>query len=47
MNNYYTQRLYDLLRVWSGTKQIINYEVEELKALLQIEEKYNLFYKLS
>lgn len=43
MNNYYAQRLYDLLRVWSGTKQIINYEVEELKALLQIEEKYNLY----
>lgn len=43
MNNYYAQRLYDLLRVWSGTKQIINYEVEELKELLQIEEKYNLY----
>ncbi|GAA0696958.1 hypothetical protein GCM10008904_01220 [Paraclostridium ghonii] len=43
MNNYYAQRLYDLLRVWSGTKQIINYKVEELKELLQIEEKYNLY----
>jgi plasmid replication initiation protein len=43
MNNYYAQRLYDLLRVWSGTKQVINYEVAELKDLLQIEEKYNLY----
>lgn len=43
MNNYYAQRLYDLLRVWSGTKKVINYEVEELKELLQIEEKYNLY----
>lgn len=43
MNNYYAQRLYDLLRVWSGTKQVINYEVSELKDLLQIEEKYNLY----
>ncbi|MGL4450774.1 MAG: replication initiation protein, partial [Sarcina sp.] len=43
MNNYYAQRLYDLLRVWSGTKQVINYEVEELKELLQIDEKYNLY----
>ncbi|MGL4877033.1 replication initiation protein [Paraclostridium dentum] len=43
MNNYYAQRLYDLLRVWSGTKKIINYDVEELKELLQIEEKYSLY----
>lgn len=43
MNNYYAQRLYDLLRVWSETKKVINYEVEELKELLQIEEKYNLY----
>lgn len=43
MNNYYAQRLYDLLRVWSGTKQVINYEVSELKDLLQIEAKYNLY----
>ncbi|MGL5327755.1 MAG: replication initiation protein, partial [Peptostreptococcaceae bacterium] len=43
MNNYYAQRLYDLIRVWSGTKKIINYEVEELKELLQIEEKYSLY----
>ncbi|UOW69597.1 replication initiation protein [Paraclostridium bifermentans] len=43
MNNYYAQRLYDLLRVWSGTKQVINYEVSELKDLLQIDEKYNLY----
>ncbi|MGL5717509.1 MAG: replication initiation protein, partial [Paraclostridium sp.] len=43
MNNYYAQRLYDLLRLWSGTKRVINYEVEELKELLQIEEKYSLY----
>ena len=43
MNNYYAQRLYDLIRVWSGTKKIINYEVEELKDLLQINDKYPLY----
>lgn len=43
MNNYYAMRLYDLIRVWSGTKQVINYKVDELKELLQIEEKYKLY----
>lgn len=43
MNNYYAMRLYDLIRVWSGTKQVISYKVEELKELLQIEGKYNLY----
>ncbi len=43
MNNYYAQRLYDLLRIWSGTKKVITYDVAELKELLQIEEKYNLY----
>lgn len=43
MNNYYAQRLYDLLRVWSGSKTIIRYEVNELKELLQIENKYDLY----
>lgn len=43
LNNYYAMRLYDLIRVWSGTKQVINYKVDELKELLQIETKYTLY----
>ncbi|KGM99779.1 hypothetical protein Z969_10415 [Clostridium novyi A str. 4570] len=44
MNNYYAQRLYDLLRLWSGTKSMINYTVDELKNLLMLEEQYTQYY---
>lgn len=37
------QRFYDLLRLWSGTKSIINYKVDELKELLMIEGKYDRY----
>lgn len=40
IDNYYAQRFYDLLRLWSNTKREIKYEVSELKELLQIEDKY-------
>ncbi|MGL4912267.1 MAG: replication initiation protein [Romboutsia sp.] len=37
------QRFYDLLRLWSGTKSIINYKIDELKELLMIESKYDRY----
>ena len=43
MNNYYGQRLYDLLRLWSGTKHVINYKVDYLKECLQLTNKYTNF----
>ncbi|MCC0664555.1 replication initiation protein [Clostridioides sp. ZZV15-6597] len=40
LNNYYAQRLYDLIRLWSGKKNIITYKVEELKEYLMLEDSY-------
>ena len=40
LGNYYAQRLYDLLRLWSGTKSIITYSIDELKMYLNLEGKY-------
>lgn len=40
MKNYYAQRLYDLLRLWSNTKNVINYSVNDLKMYLQLEDSY-------
>ena len=41
--NSNAQRFYDLLRLWSGTKSIINYRIDELKELLMIENKYDRY----
>ncbi|MGL6105439.1 replication initiation protein [Romboutsia sp.] len=43
LKNTYAQRFYDLLRMWSGTKNIINYKVEDLKMYFQIDDKYPNF----
>ncbi|MEF9991266.1 MAG: replication initiation protein [Peptostreptococcaceae bacterium] len=43
LGNYYGQRLYELLRLWSNVKTTINYSVDELKSLLMVEEKYPLY----
>lgn len=40
LKNSNAQRLYDLLRLWSNSKHIIRYSVDELKELLMIEDKY-------
>lgn len=40
LRNPNAQRIYDLLRLWSNTKRNITYEVEELKELLMLEDKY-------
>ena len=43
IKNSYAQRFYELLRLWSGNKTIINYKISELKELLMIEEKYSAY----
>lgn len=43
IRNTYAHRLYDLIRVWTGAKNIINYSVDELRELLMLEEKYPLY----
>lgn len=43
LNNSYAQRFYDLLRLWSGTKDTVSYKVEEIKELLMLEDKYGKY----
>lgn len=40
LSNYYAQRLYDLIRLWSNKKNIITYKIEELKEYLMLEDSY-------
>ena len=37
------QRLYELLRMWTGNKTIIEYSIDEIKEYLLLDNKYNLF----
>lgn len=37
-NGYYTQRFYELFRVWSGHNKEVTYTIDELKDWLMIEE---------
>ena len=41
--SYYTQRLYEFLRLWTNTKKVINYSIEELRDLLMLKNKYTLY----
>ncbi|MEG2058117.1 MAG: replication initiation protein, partial [Romboutsia sp.] len=43
LQNTYAQRLYDLLRAWSGTKNTINYSVNKLRELMLLESKYKQY----
>ncbi|MCJ8341828.1 MAG: replication initiation protein [Cetobacterium sp.] len=43
LNNSYAQRFYDLLRLWSNTKTVITYKVDEIKELLMLEDKYDRY----
>lgn len=43
LNNSYAQRLYELLRLWTNSKYVINYSVKELKELMMIEDKYEKY----
>lgn len=40
LKSSYAQRFYDLLRLWSNTKTVIEYTIEELRELLMLEDKY-------
>ena len=37
------QRLYELLRMWTGNKTIIEYSVDEIKEYLMLQNKYKVF----
>lgn len=37
------QRLYELLRMWTGNKNIIEYSIDEIKEYLLLQDKYNIF----
>ncbi|CAG7838813.1 hypothetical protein CLOHAE12215_00180 [Clostridium haemolyticum] len=38
--NHYSQRFYELLRLWSGVKTKINYTIDELKEYLMLDGNY-------
>lgn len=40
LKNTYAQRFYDLLRMWSGSKNVINYKVDYIRKVLLLENKY-------
>ncbi|MGL5753867.1 MAG: replication initiation protein [Paraclostridium sp.] len=46
LKNSYTQRFYELLRLWSSSKDSINYKVSELRELLILENKYPKYSEL-
>ena len=43
LRNIYSQRFYDLLRAWTGTKEFINYKVEYIRKVLLLENKYKQY----
>lgn len=40
LKNRYSQRFYDLIRMWSGTKDVINYKIEYLRKIFMLENRY-------
>ncbi|MGL5713134.1 MAG: replication initiation protein [Paraclostridium sp.] len=46
LKNSYAQRFYELLRLWSSSKESINYKVSELRELLILENKYSKYSEL-
>lgn len=45
LEGMYSYRLYELIRLWSNTKNVITYSVDELKEYLMLEDKksYNVY----
>ncbi|WP_338661034.1 replication initiation protein [Paraclostridium sordellii] len=43
LNNFYAQRMYELLRLWSGTKNRINYTIDYLRECFDLENKYSKY----
>ncbi|MFL8713178.1 replication initiation protein [Clostridioides sp. GD02377] len=42
----YSQRFYDLLRLWTRTKNVVTYQLDTLKELLMLENKYDRYNNL-
>lgn len=38
-----TQRIYELLRLWSNTKKAVNYTIDELREFMMLEDKYSQY----
>lgn len=38
-----TQRIYELLRLWSNTKKTVNYTIDELREFMMLENKYSQY----
>ncbi|MEF9991361.1 MAG: replication initiation protein [Peptostreptococcaceae bacterium] len=43
LKNRYAQRFYDLLRVWTGSKEVISYKVDYIREILLLENKYKQY----
>lgn len=43
LKNSNTQRFYDFIRLWANSKSVINYNVEDLKEWMMLEDKYALY----
>lgn len=43
LENTMSQRMYELLRLWSKSKNTVTYEIDEIKELLMIEDKYSKY----
>lgn len=43
LNNFYAQRLYELLRLWSSSKEVITYKVDYLRECFNLEDKYSKY----
>lgn len=43
LKNQNTQRLYDFMRLWTNSQTVITYEIEELKELMMLEDKYSKY----
>lgn len=43
LNKTNAQRFYELLRMWTNSKEVIEYNVDDIKLYLKIENKYKLF----
>lgn len=43
LNNFYAQRLYELLRLWSNSKDVITYKVDYLRECFNLEDKYSKY----
>ena len=40
LRNAYSQRFYDLFRLWSGTKKKIKYNIDDIKEMLKLKGEY-------